>query len=285
VNSSGTVTGQSGGTTSIAGYYSNDWYYYNPYLSPFCFVGGTNSGASSATVNVVSITGPQTVWWFNGQTPSGYTTTITLTATPSGASGYSWAFAQGSDKASFSGQSGNTINLSGLKLSASSGDVQVKVTVNGTTSNPFALTVQGPKSLVAGQISDQSDSTYGYSSYMNYTIKDNLGYSLPSSIPLNENWTTSVVNDYAGANWRRGDPGSLTSPDSTFADHVAGEASGYMPTATAPQSPLNGTTVQHWGQEWRVGSGTVGSGARVQTDNIQKYIDHARHTNIVTPAP
>ena len=163
--------------------------------------------------------------------------------------------------------------------------MKVKVTVNGVASNPFAVTVQGPNSLVPGQITDQSDPTYGCLSFLDYTIKDNLAHNLPSSIPLNENWTTSVVNDYAGANWRRGNPGGLTSPDSTFTDEIGGEASGFTPTATAPQSPLNGTKVQHWGQEWRVGSTTIGSGARVQTDIIQKNIDHARHTNVVSPAP
>jgi hypothetical protein len=146
--------------------------------------------------------------------------------------------------------------------------------------------VRGPKSLVAGTTTDQCNSDYGYDSFLNYTIKDNLSAKLPSSIALNENWTSPVSNDYTNANWRRQDPGNLTSTDSTFADHIGGEYFSLPanPTPSCPP-PLGSTPVQHWGQEWRVGSSTPGSGARVQTDNIQKYLDHARHTNIVSPAP
>ena len=48
------------------------------------------------------------------------------------------------------------------------------------------------------------------------------------------------------------------------------------PTPSPPQSPRSPTKVVHLGQEFWVGSGTNGQGARVQTDTLQKYIDHAR---------
>jgi hypothetical protein len=279
-----------GGTSDIWDNFSNVciFQYYPPY--PVCF--STCWPTSNySTAYVVTITGPQTVWWFNGQSPSGYTTSITLTASPSGQKSYSWAFSAGSDTAYFSAQSGNPTNLTGNALSASAGDVKVKVTVtfsdNSTkTSSDYPITVRGPKTLVAGAPLDQCNAAYGYDSFLNYTIKDNLGASFPSSIPLNENWTSPVTNDNSNANWRRGNPEGLTSPDSTFADQIGGEYFSLPanPTPTCPP-PLGSTPVQHWGQEWRVGSLTPGSGARVQTDNIQKYLDHARHTNIASPAP
>ena len=242
------------------------------------------SGASVAELPIIS--GPQTVWWFNGATPSGYAVSITLSAWPTNCSSYSWTVSSGSDKANLSGQTANKTNVTGKALSTASGDVGVTVTAGGATSNPYPITVRGPKTLVAGATTDQCNSDYGYDSFLNYTIKDNLSALLLSSIPLSEKWTSAVTNDYTNANWRRGDAAGYTSPDSTFADHIQGEALSLPanPTPTCPP-PLGSTPVQHWGQEWRVGSSTPGSGARVQTDNIQKYLDHARHTGIVSPAP
>jgi hypothetical protein len=46
-----------------------------------------------------------------------------------------------------------------------------------------------------------------------------------------------------------------------------------------------GIKVIHWGQDWHVGTCVNGSGPRVQSDTIQKWTDHALHTNITSPAP
>ena len=252
----------------------------------YCYV-FQNCGSQAQDPEIPTISGPQTVWWFNGATPSGYPVSITLSAWPTNAGSYSWTISSGSDKANLSGQTANQTNVTGKALStAPGGDVGVTVTAGGATSNPYPITVRGPKTLVAGATTDQCNSNYGYDSFLNYTIKDNLSAPLPSSTPLSENWTSAVTNDYTNANWRRGDPQGYTSPDSTFADDIQGEAFSLPanPTPSCPP-PLGSTPVQHWGQEWRVGSSTPGSGARVQTDNIQKYLDHARHTGIVSPAP
>jgi len=286
----GQVKGQGGGSAGISADWTGIRYTLN-HITDECdeiVVGKRGNG----TDIVVTITGPQTVWWFNSQTPSGYATTITLTAMPSGATSYTWSLTTGTDKATLSGQSGNTINLTGHDLSTSSGDVTARVSVTTSAGTKIAtrtVTVRGPKTLVAGATPDSCDSGYGYLSLLNYTIKDNLGALMPSSIPLNESWTSPVTNEpaYPNANWRRQEPpGSFTSTDSTFADRIQGEAFSLpaTPTPTCPP-PLGSTAVQHWGQEFRVGTLTPGSGARVQTDNIQKYLDHARHTNVHSPAP
>jgi hypothetical protein len=62
---------------------------------------------------------------------------------------------------------------------------------------------------------------------------------------------------------------------------------GDTPTATPTPTcdPNSVDKVMHWGQTWRVGSTTVGTGQRVQTDVIQKDVGRAEHLNIVTPAP
>jgi hypothetical protein len=57
---------------------------------------------------------------------------------------------------------------------------------------------------------------------------------------------------------------------------------GFVPTAGCNEPHA---AVQHWGQEWRVGSTTHGMGKRVQTDTLQKYTEKADHTVITSPAP
>jgi hypothetical protein len=284
VNSSGTVTGQSGGTTSITGQYTGTVYIMNPMF--YCEASSL-PGSASATIYVVSVTGPQTVWWFDGQSPSGYTTSITLTATPAGAPAYSWAFAQGSDKASFSGQSGNTIHLSGTKLSTSSGDVLVKVTVNGVTSSNYPITVRGPYKLVAGSKLHSALPGYGYASQIYYTINDNFNALMPSTIAFGEQWTTAVDNRYAGTNWERPPAHGDTTANSQFYDYITGPGVNNIPAPIpTPTEPRAGNTeVQRSGQEWRVGSVTPGVGARVQTDTWHRYVDHGDNDAITSPAP
>jgi hypothetical protein len=43
--------------------------------------------------------------------------------------------------------------------------------------------------------------------------------------------------------------------------------------------------VDHWTGTWGIGSGTPGAGVTVQTNTWQRFQDHARHTNIVSPTP
>ena len=110
---------------------------------------------------------------------------------------------------------------------------------------------------------------------------------MPSPVSVNENWTTSVVSDYTNENWRQGTVGCVTtigSAPASFGDSIAGETAGHYPTPVYNQQQ-NGPAVYHWGQEWRVGTCTNGSGPRVQTDTLQKYTDHAAHAGITSPAP
>jgi hypothetical protein len=223
------------------------------------------------------ISGPDTtVWWFNGQTPSGYSTSITLTS--SGGSSTTWEVSLGQSKISLSSSSGaqTTVTSTGAAFSGSVGDIGITATANGQTSAVFWITSRQPDHLHRGAVTDDCDGTYGYLTTIFYTIHDQLHAYLPSAVPGNEAWTTDIDPDYVGTNWRRRDPnGGMTDGSSLFSDTIGGETAGRIPTPTCNLG--DPTKVQNWGQKWSVGSVTSGVGVPVQTNKLQKYIGHASH--------
>jgi len=232
-----------------------------------------------------SISGPTTVWWFNGQTPTGYSTQITLSANCS-ATSWTWAVTSGSSKVTLGTNGSCSITVQSAAPSSSQNDVSITVTVGGVTSDPYHITVRAPYDLQQGTVTHQTDSTFAYQTFINYTIRDQFTTQLPSGVAVNEQWTTGVVTDFTGMDWRRGDPGGLGAQSTAaFSDHIQGETSDKTPTPTGPLTPLGSTRVYHWGQDWYVGSATPGSGRRVQSDTLQKYRDHAAHESITSPNP
>jgi hypothetical protein len=252
----GLVHALAGGSATIQAHY-HGWEYDSVY--GYCQPAYLIDMSAYSTVAVVGISGPQTVWWFNGQTPSGYTTTITLTALPSGASSYAWSLLAGTDKAVLQNQSGNTIQLVGNDLSTSAGDVTVQVSVTTSGGTKLAtrdVTVRGPWKLVplTPPYDDQPNAERGFASIARYEIQDNFSTRLPSSVPANEEWTSSVSYDppYSGANctWTRGDEiGNQVDP-SLFQDLMAGPLliENPVPTPTAPSG--SGTAIFHWGKRF-----------------------------------
>lgn len=238
------------------------------------------------------IDGPHTLWWFNGlgSGVSGYTTQITLSASAEGlGTTYLWSVASGSDKISLSTSTSATVQVTSIGQSTAANDTSVTVTVGGVTSVPFKLTVHAPYTFGADPQNPtptySTDPTYVWSVQIPYRVLDNLLTPMPNPVSINENWTTAVANDYLNTNWRQGAAGCVTlGSGGAFADLIEGETPDRTPTPVYNLQE-NGLAVQHWGQEWRVGTCAIGSGPRVQTDTIQKYTDHAAHTNIVSPAP
>jgi hypothetical protein len=165
-------------------------------------------------------------------------------------------------------------------------DVSIKVTANGGASNSFKLTVKQPKQLGPLANVDQIDPVFAYASFIHYKILDQFGKVLPANVPLNEHFTTPVTPDFPGMDWRRGANGGATVAPSDWNDQIQGETAGHVPPPQNPQTPLGATAVYHWDGEWSIGSAdpSGGKGVRVQTNTWQKYQDHARHTNIVSPA-
>jgi hypothetical protein len=246
------------------------------------------SVATFGTVNVrPTISGATTLWWFNGLSlgVSGYATQITLTASPSSGSSFQWVITYGADKVTLSG-SGSQVQVSGIGKSGTANDVSITVTVAGQTSDPFKLTVLAPYALGVNPNDPTThyyqDATYVWRSEIPYQVRDNFLNPLPVDLPVNEYWTTAVIPDYSGTNWRRRNPGCTTAVN--FLDKIQGETPSQIPTPVY-NTRQDGSAVQHWGQDWRVGTCQVGSGPRVQSDVLQKYIEHAAHTSIVSPAP
>lgn len=232
-----------------------------------------------------TVSGPTTVWWFNGVDPGNANMPLTIQlTTQSGASSYSWAATANGDKVTLTNQTTNTVTVTGAGMSGQAGDVGITVTVNGVASNQYAITVRAPNKLVRTDTTHGSSLNFGYHTEITYTIRDNLNALLPAGdIPMNEHFTGDAVADFNGTNWTKTADKSFTASNPTFTDVIEGETSNKNPTPQSPQNPLGNTKVVHWGQDIFVGSTTVGNGKKVQTSTFQKYRDHANHENVSSP--
>lgn len=235
-----------------------------------------------------------TIWWINGQKPAGYKTEVVLNAEAAGFGPYNWTIRAGTAFATFgNGQSTITTQAAAVKVLAAKGsnavdDVRIVVTVNNAVSDPQTLTVNTPHSLVhLRDVHQPIGAPYtGYRSEVHYRIRDQFKQVLPSSVPLNEIFTTGVIDDYPGTDWQRGPAGGATVSPQDWADGITyGTVSGGVPTPQSPQTPLGTTKVHHFRGGWQIGSVTPGVGKRVQENNWQRFRDHALHTSIVSPVP
>jgi hypothetical protein len=301
INSSGLGTAVGPGTTNIrATWYASLISYEGDPLHCEVFDTTANCTASCVVKPTISVSEASKFWYFDGVHPdaTNYPTSKFLTANPGGAVSRTWTVTAGSNKANFGGfaqldnETYNPVTLNSAGRSTSANDVTVTVTVNGVTSNPVSLTVKAPHSLVmAVNIPDDPDGTYGYISYVSYTIKDWQGNNLPAVIGVNEKWTTAIVPDYTGTNWTRGNelPGNASS-NAVFQDSISGNCISCLPNAfPVPINPCQpnrcNVPVINWGQDWHVGSTTAGSGRKVQTGRLQLYTDHGRCNNRQSPIP
>jgi hypothetical protein len=228
------------------------------------------------------ISGSHTMWWFNGETPTGYQTEITLTTSANG----QWSITSGSDKVSFTGNGTSSITLRSTARSISPNDVTVQVTINGRTSDPFQINILAPYSLTFVAEGTTASQANGYTTLIQYQIRDQFGSLLPSTVPINENFTTGIINDYPGTNWiRAGDGGTLVSP-SGWSDQIAGQpVNGAIPAPSPPCSPYCNVLVHHFNGDWYVGSTIKTKGVKVQTNTWNRFRDHGSHTNVVSPVP
>lgn len=278
-----TMSGLSPGAVNIGNYLGNVVVYSGQFCAGYDCPSSAPTITSSGNIKP-TISGPTTVWWFGGISSSGsYPTSISLTS--NGGGGTVWSVVAGGSEVSINPTGSTvTVSASGSAFSSSSGDVQITAQANGQTSDAFHLTTRRPYRLVSLGNTRACDSTYGYAMQINYKIQDQLLTDMTADIAVNEKFTTLPIPDYSNTNWRRGPEVNGTAIGGQFFDSIQGEAFSLPanPTPSCTGSPA--TKVQHWGQEFRIGSLSTGSGQRVQTDTLQKYVNWADHEGITSPS-
>lgn len=269
-----TITGVGVGSTSQAasGQVPTSGFRQCPYITMNA-TGGTN------VIPVIS--GPNKVWWFSGQSPNPATwpTQITLSTSASG----SWKVNSGASEVQLSTSTGSSIDVQGTgTFSQTANDVSITVTVNGMTSAPFTLTSDGPKLLanpsnIAGALCQSSQQGWEYDK--TYEVLDNFN-NIMKGLPVSEGLNTASVV------WPPPAPtgGTTDSGTGQFTDKIFICATPPNGLSPMPQNYTNGsgtTLVDQIPQTWCAGSSISGSactGGPVQSDHIQRYLDHGNVT-------
>jgi hypothetical protein len=275
-------------------------YVRNPFLADvyndegsYCSHDAVTADPSALCSVQPTITGPSTLWWFNGANPANYSTSVTLIASTAITVSYSWTITTGTNQLRFDDNSTSKVTSSNqatvktINFSTNPNEIGVTVTVNGQTSPTLHMTSLTPRSLDPLTPRHDPDTQRGYISQMIYRILDQFGTVLPFNVEINENFTSSTAVDYPGMNWPPSVPnGDITAPDH-LVDFIAPPVvfSGMVPIPNLPQTPLGNVKVAHISQEIYVGSQTLAAGRRVQSDVSQQYQDHGAHLNIVSPSP
>jgi len=240
----------------------------------------TTFATSSYGTVIPTITGPNTVWWFNGQTPnsSSWPTQITLSTSANG----SWAVTSGSSYVHLSSTSGSSITVSGTgTFSQGANDVSITVTVNGVTSGAFTMTSKGPK-----QLSNPASLSYactggetGWHYDKTYRVLDNFN-NVVKSLPVGEGIGAPVSDRGDHLTFPAVIPTGGTTDASTgnFTDGILVCATGNVNPMPQNYTDGSGTSlVDHLSQAWCAGSSTSGftcTGASVQNDTVKRYLDH-----------
>jgi len=121
---------------------------------------------------------------------------------------------------------------------------------------------------------------HGYQTIITYQVATVTNQAIPS-LPVNEDFTGSIVRDYSGSDWPRTGPnGFTTTASGSFTDTIAFNPyfpSWYTPTAVSPKDPAAGTKVDHWAGCARDGSTISGVGIIIKNITWQRYRGYGRH--------
>jgi len=254
---------------------------------------------------VPTISRENNLWYFNGNpAPSGFTlgsTTVTLVASGGGDGNYAWSITSGSSIAALqgttSGSNVTSVQISSTSFSTSENDVTVQLQfepTSGTQSvqTSYSLSVDSPYKLISnGSTTNRGvkapcepipapSGTDGFQSLVPYEIISFLGVEI-TNITVAEHFGTDVPA-YTNENWPLNTGSPITSTDGTFVDDIC-QVGTFTPHPLPPQSPPSTTLIDQASQSWNIGSGSNGPGLIVQTDTLQRYIDHGRHTGITSP--
>jgi hypothetical protein len=141
----------------------------------------------------------------------------------------------------------------------------------------YELTVRAPQSLTPTGVTNNAI-LRGWQSLVGYSIQDQFGTTLPSSVEVNEIFDSAAIPDFVGTNWAAGAQGHCLVNPSGWSDNISEGDSvppSLIPTPTAPGT--GGPQVDHWQGHWQVGSPAIGSGTRVRTVTWRRFQDHGDH--------
>jgi hypothetical protein len=236
---------------------------------------------AQANVAPITISGPNTVWWFNGLSVSGYPVQITLTAASSGT--VTWRASGAKAGAVSLNSSGNsvTITATGSTFSEGIGDVAIIATANAVDSDPYGITVKtavkwDTNALNSGCV-DQT--TPGWHHTIHYTLKDNFNSVMPY-VDVNEGFSGATV-------WPQpASEGSPTDSTGVFTDDifVCQPPNQISPNPVEWDGSDTGPLVDRFSQTWCAGSsvcnvwGVACNGKQFQSGTLKRYTDHGTVT-------
>jgi YD repeat-containing protein len=262
------------------------------------------------------VTQDKQLWWFGGQTPPSTFSLgalqATFTANGVGSQGtFTWAFATGSDKASFPNNqssitvtNSNTVTVVSKASSITANDVSVTLTYTPPNASPlspasYLFAVDAPFRLdpfndpIFGTITHRSadsctsnfpppSGANGYTTGVSYRIFSRLGVVI-SNIGINEAFGGRHL--LQNNNWPNPFAKGGVSPDGSFLDAicVTDKLNQFNPQPLTPRNPLGSDAVDETQQSWFVGSVQPGVGVKVQNDSLKRYTDHGIHTSIQSP--
>jgi len=306
------VTGEGVGTTFVTS--SDNYQGYNPHdhvCSDDCpnvhvdFVAGVKVHPVIDGIDTSA-----RLWFFgSGISPSGYSTSETLTANTEGFTNgtYAWTLTDGTSKIALAnGTSADTatdtttMGLSSISYSTSANDSAVQLlytTPDGTletivsvsldVDSPYQFTSAGANinsGVAAGTDPCPTQAvtvgTAGYVTFVLYNIKSFFGVTI-SNISGYEAFGTRT--NITTNNWPSpATAGSFTSSTGQLADCLLGNGPSLSPTTLPPQSPLLSTIIYQIDQSWHVGSTgpTPNPGLLMQTNSSAYYRDHGDHLNL-----
>lgn len=292
INFVGNATAVAPGTTNLRAKWDTAGIWYSDPYEGGCVNQPYEANTSASFSVSPNITGPGTLWWFNGESPSNYSTSATLIVSQVSTGSYTWEITEGGDQLRFNDNStskttsSNSVTVKTIGFSTTENQVAVRVTVNGQTSPTLRMTIRTPYKLDSLYVNSVADNQRGYITELAYKVIDQFTAVLPYDVPINETLGTQV-NDYSGTNWTSNAPnGAILSP-SGFADYLAPPIvfQSMIPIPNNPGSDPPNVKVMHKDQAFYVGSVTGGSGRKVQTDVAQHYLDRGAHLNITSPVP
>jgi hypothetical protein len=240
------------------------------------------------------------LWFFGGEHPSGFSTTVTLRARGfTNPAALAWKIAAGAGRVAFAAPpSGSEVRVRSTAGSVRANDVSIDVregtgagapTFTGHMSvlKPHRLLRRGLPHDIPGSPpwAPAPPGVPGYWTVIGYRVVDNLGGTVVGAT-VNEHFPSAKVNDQ---------PNNWTSPaafatvpfwentNGTFPDNWF--QWGGHPAPVAPTAANAGQPVDHMDHQFYVGSKTPAKGLIVQKHVAHRYLGRARHEGIISPVP